>query len=121
MGLGGAASVLPGISSMGTMCSVGSVCGAERSYILNISLLMQMLITAGLMFFDFISLFTVGFGIAGFGEFLACLLAAGAAFLGTHFGIKIMRAMAANIGYGIFAFYSVGLAMMAFVLYLSAV
>ena len=49
------------------------------------------------------------------------LLAAGAAFLGTHFGIKIMRAMATNIGYGIFAFYSVGLAMMAFVLYLSAV
>ena len=121
MGLGGAASVLPGISSMGTMCSVGGVCGAERSYILNISLLMQMVITAGLMFFDFISLFTVGFGIAGFGQFLACLLAAGAAFLGTHFGIKIMRAMAENIGFGIFGFYSVGLAMMAFVLYLSAV
>ena len=121
MGLGGAASVLPGVSSVGTICSVGSVCGAERSYILNISLMMQMVITAGLIFFDFISLFTVGFGVAGFGGFLACLLAAAAAFLGTYYGIKIMRTMAVNIGFSIFAYYSIGLAMMAFVLYLSAV
>ena len=121
MGLGGAASVLPGISSVGAMCSIGSVCGAERSYILNISLLMQMVITAGLIFFDFISLFTVGFGVGGFGGFLACLLAAAAAFAGTFYGIKIMRTMAVNIGFGIFAYYSIGLAIMAFVLYLSAV
>ena len=121
MGIGGGASVLPGISSVGAMCSLGSICGAERTYILNISLLMQMVITAGLIFFDFISLFTVGFGIVGFGGFLACLIAAGAAFVGTYYGIKIMRAMAENIGFSIFAFYSIGLAMMAFVLYLSAV
>ena len=121
MGLGGAASVLPGISSVGAMCSIGSVCGAERSYILNISLLMQMVITAGLIFFDFISLFTVGFGVAGFGGFLVCLLAAAAAFAGTYYGIKIMRTMAVNIGFGIFSYYSIGLAIMAFVLYLSAV
>ena len=121
MGLGGAVSVLPGISSVGAMCSIGGVCGAERSYILDISLLMQMLITAGLVFFDFISLFTIGFGVVGFGGFLACLLAAAAAFAGTYFGIKIMRTMAVNIGFGIFAYYSIGLAIMAFVLYLSAV
>ena len=121
MGLGGAVSVLPGVSSVGSMCSVGSVCGAERSYILNISLLMHMVITAGLIFFDFISLFTIGFGVVGFAGFLSCLLAAGAAFVGTYYGIKIMRAMAVNIGFSVFAYYSIGLAMMAFVLYLSAV
>ena len=121
MGLGGAASVLPGVSSVGSMCSVGGICGAERSYILNISLLMHMVITAGLIFFDFISLFTIGFGIVGLGGFLGCLLAAAAAFAGTYYGIKIMRAMAVNIGFGIFAYYSLGLAMMTFVLYLSAV
>ena len=121
MGLGGALSVVPGISSVGTMCSVGGVCGAERSYILSISLLMQMVITAGMIFFDFISLFTVGFGIVGFGGFLACLLAGAAAFVGTYYGIKIIRAMAVNIGYSIFAYYSIGLAVVTFVLYLSAV
>ena len=121
MGLGGALSVVPGISSVGTMCSVGGVCGAERSYILSISLLMQMVITAGMIFFDFISLFTVGFGIAGFGGFLSCLLAGAAAFGGTYYGIKIIRAMAVNIGYSIFAYYSIGLAVVTFVLYLSAV
>ena len=121
IGLGGAASVVPGISSMGTMCSVGSVCGAERSYMVGISLLMQMVITAILIFFDFISLFTVGFGVAGFGGFLCCLLAGLAAFGGTYLGIKVIRAMAVNIGFTIFAYYSIGLAVVTFVLYLSAV
>ena len=121
MGLGGACSVLPGISSVGAICSIGGVCGAERTYIVDISLLMHMAITAVLIFFDFISLFTVGFGIVGFGGFLACLLAGAAAFVGTYYGIKIMRAMAVNIGFSIFAYYSIGLAVMAFVLYLSAV
>ena len=121
MGLGGGFSVLPGISSLGTICSVGGVCGAERSYIVDISLLMQMVITAVLIFIDFISLFTVGFGIAGIGGFICCLLAGAAAFVGTYLGVKIIRAMAVNIGFSIFAYYSVGLAVMAFVLYLSAV
>ena len=121
MGLGGAVSVVPGISSVGGMCSVGSMCGAERSYMLGIALLMQMVITAGLIFIDFISLFTVGFGIVGFAGFLCCILAALAAFVGTYTGIKIMRTMAVNIGYGIFAAYSIGLAIVTFVLYLSAV
>ena len=121
MGLGGALSVVPGISSVGTMCSVGGVCGAERGYMLGISLLMQMVITAGLIFFDFISLFTVGFGVAGFGGFLCCLLAGAAAFAGTYYGIRIIRALSVNIGYSIFAYYSVGLAVVTFVLYLSAV
>ena len=121
IGLGGAASVVPGISSMGSMTSLGSICGAERSYMVGISLMMQMVITAILIFFDFISLFTVGFGVVGFGAFIGCLLAALAAFGGTYLGIKIIRAMAVNIGFSIFAYYSIGLAVMTFVLYLSAV
>ena len=121
IGLGGTTSVLPGISSMGAMSSLGSICGAERSYMVDICLIMQMVITAVLIFFDFISLFTVGFGVAGFGSFLCCLLAALAAFGGTYIGIRTIRAMAANIGFSIFAYYSLGLAIVAFVLYLSAV
>ena len=121
IGLGGAASVVPGISSMGTMCSVGGVCGAERSYMVGISLLVQMVITALFVFFDFISLFTVGFGVVGFGGFLCCLLAGLAAFGGTYLGVKVIRTMAVNIGFGIFAYYSIGLAVVTFVLYLSAV
>ena len=121
MGFCGAFSVVPGISSVGTICSVGGVCGAERSYMLGISLLMQMVITVGLIFVDFISLFTVGFGVVGITGFLCCILAAVAAFGGTYFGIKIIRAMAVNIGFIIFAYYSVGLAIVTFVLYLVAV
>lgn len=121
IGLGGVTTVVPGLSSMGTMCSLGGICGAERSYMVGISLIMQMIITAILIFIDFIALFTVGFGVAGFGGLLCCLLAGLAAFGGTYLGIRVIRVMAVNLGFGIFAYYSIGLAVVTFVLYLSAV
>ena len=43
MGLGGAASILPGISAVGTAMSIGSVCGVERKYGLNMVLIMHIL------------------------------------------------------------------------------
>lgn len=121
MGLGGATAVLPGVSSVGAMCAVGSVCGAERTYVLNISLLAQMAVTAGQIIFDFAAIVTVGVGGFSFGILLSYLLAAAAAFAGVFLGVKAMRTLAVNIGFGMFAYYSLGLAMLSFILYLSAV
>lgn len=120
MGLGGGLSVLPGISSVGAMNAVGGICGAERSYALNISLIAQMAITVLLIVFDFVSIFTVGVGTVSFGILICYLLAALAAFVGVFLGVKIMRTMAVNIGFGAFAYYSLGLALLSFILYLSA-
>ncbi len=120
MGLAGGLSVLPGISSVGTMNVAGHICGGERSYVLNLSLLAQMAVTALLIVFDVVSLATVGAGIAGFTAFLACLLAAVSAFAGVYLGIKAMRGLAVNIGFGAFAYYSLGLALLSFILYLTA-
>lgn len=121
MGLGGAVSVLPGISSVGAMSSVGSVCGTDRTYVLNISLLAQMAVTALHIVFDFVAIVTTGIGTFSFGIFICYLLAAAAAFAGVFLGIKLMRTMAVNIGFGVFAYYSLGLALLSFILYLSAV
>ena len=54
MGLGGGVAVLPGISAVGMMTSVGSICGVERSYGLTSALLADMVMTAGLIIVDFL-------------------------------------------------------------------
>ena len=48
VGLGGALGILPGISAVGSALSVASICGVERSYGLNMALLMNMFIQVGL-------------------------------------------------------------------------
>lgn len=119
MGLGGAVSVLPGISSVGVVTSVGTVCGAERSFALNMSLLLHMAVTALLIVFDFIAILTGGVGAITFGALLSCLLAAAAAFAGVFLGVRVMRTLAANIGFSGFAYYCLGMALLSFILFLS--
>lgn len=118
MGLGGAVSILPGVSSVGGMTTVGSLCGAERTFVLNISLLMQMVITAILMVFDVMSLLSLGAGTITFGILLSYVLSAAAAFVGVFLGVRVMRTLAVNIGYNGFAYYCLGFALLSFIFYL---
>ena len=120
MGLGGAASVLPGISGIGTTLSVGSVCGVDRSYGLNMALLMHMVVTVALIVFDVMALISVGLEVFSFGMLLSSLLAVIAAFLGTTIGIRIMRSLALEKGFSSFAYYCWGVALFTFILNLIA-
>lgn len=113
MGLGCAASVLPGISAVGAATSVGSVCGIERSYALDMALLMNMFLSIGWIVYDILAL-VGGIGALSFGILLRYLLTGLAAFGGTLLGIRLMRWMAANHGYSIFAFYCWGVALFTF-------
>lgn len=118
MGLGGAASVLPGVSSIGAMTSVASLCGTERIFALNMALLMQMGVTVCLIFFDFLSIFALGVGTLGFGILMGYLAAALAAFVGVFCGVKVLRTLAVNIGFNGFAYYGLAFALLTFILYL---
>ena len=119
MGLGGAASALPGISSIGAATSIAAVRGTERVYALNMALLMHMAVTAGLILFDFISLFTSAAGALSFGILMGYLFAAICAFAGTFLGIRLVRSIAVHMGFDVFAYYCWGVAFFAFILYLS--
>ena len=117
MGLGGALSVLPGISAIGTVFSVGTVCGSEKSYTLNIALLLNIAITAGHILFDILSIATGGIGAISFGVVLNYILAAAAAFAGVYLGIRIIRAFFNHVDF--FAYYCWGAALFTFILYLN--
>lgn len=115
MGLGGAAAVLPGVSCMGCTLSIGSVCGVEKHYALNMALLLEMAVTVGLIVMDVVGITAEGFGMVSLGLVLGCLLAAAAAFFATILGVHIIRRMVST-GYTVFAFYCWGLALFAFIL-----
>ncbi len=119
MGLGGAASVLPGVSAVGASASVGSVCGGDKTFSLNMALLMNMVVTVGLIFMDILGIFSTGLGVDGFLEFLQALLSAAAAFGGVTLGITLMRKLAQKTGFAVFAYYNWGAALFTFILYLT--
>ena len=118
IGLGGAASVIPGISAIGGVNAVSSICGADRTFSLNLSLLMNMVLTVALIAFDFAAVYASDAGNLSFSVLFTYILSGVTAFGGAYLGIQTMRALAANIGFNIFAFYSFGAALLSFVLYL---
>lgn len=120
MGLGGAAAAVPGISAIGSATSIASVCGVDRTYGLNMALMMNMGITAGLMVYDLLGIVSHGFGIASVLGFVSYLFSAAAAFGGAMLGIKLMRQLAAGQGFSVFGVYCWGLALFTFILNLIA-
>lgn len=117
MGLGGAASVLPGVSSVGTVFSIGTVCGGEKGYVLNMALLLNIGVTAAHVVWDVIALISGDAGALSFGLVLNYLLAAAAALGGVYLGIRIVRALSAHMDF--FAYYCWGAALFTFILYLN--
>lgn len=114
MGIGCGAGVLPGISSMGTMLSVASVTGVDRTFALGFAELILMVVAAIRSVFSLAALFAGGaLGSVG-GAFLAAVTAFG----GVYLGVYILRAMLRRHSCQIFAFYSLAVALLAFIFYL---
>lgn len=120
MGLGGGISVLPGISSIGASTAIGSICGVEKVYCLNMALLMHMAVTIGLIIYDIMAIAAVGLGAITMAVLARYLLTALTAFGSAMLSIQLMRYLAAHHSYSLFALYSFGLSMFTFILNLIA-
>lgn len=120
IGLGSSVSIIPGFSSVGGAFSVASVCGVDRSYGLNMVLLLDLFVCAGLVVFDVLGLVSAGLGGIGFGTFLAYLLSGIAAFLGAAATIKLLRSVINEISFVIFSLYCWGVALFTFIMNLLA-
>lgn len=118
MGVGGAVGVLPGISSMGGMISLASLCGVERKFALKLSVMVQMVVTVMLIIFDVAALVS-DIGALSAGAVLGYLAAAATAFGGVCAALKIMHVLAESKGYHVFAFYSLAVALLSFIFYLT--
>ena len=120
MGLGGALSVLPGISAIGASVSIGSVCGVDRKYALNLALVMSIVISGCLVVFDILRIISEGIGEISFVGVIVNVISAAAAFGGTLLGVKIIRSLVESTSFSVFSFYCWGLALFAFFLNLVA-
>lgn len=120
IGLGGALSIFPGISAMGAMLSVSSVCGVDKEYSLGNALLETMLILLCVSVNDILRIASTGLKDVTFQMVLVCLVTALAAFVGTLLGMKLLKTIAKNVDFSIFSFYCLGLALFTFFLNLIA-
>lgn len=116
MGLGCTASILPGISTVGTMVSIGSVCGVERVYSLNMALIVKIFFMAGLVVYDVLGIISGGMEALSFMLLVQYLLAALLSFGASMAGIRLMRRLAGDHGYSLFGVYCWGLALFIFIL-----
>lgn len=120
IGLGGALSVLPGISGIGAMVSVSSVCGVDRKYALDNALIASIVISAAVVVNDAVRLVSNGLGGVTFRVVLIYLLSAAASFLGGLLGVRLLRKIAGEHSFSLFAFYCWGLSLFTFFLNLIA-
>lgn len=120
MGLAGGLFAIPGLSGTGAALSVASVTGVEKKYGLNMILLMNMGVLAGKIIFDLLDLISAGPGLLSLMVLIRYISAAAVSFLGAFFAVRLLRSLAEGKGYGIFAYYSWGLALFTFILTLMA-
>ena len=118
-GLGCGFAFVPGVSGIGCGMSALSFCGSSRQTALDMGLLLMIpcLVLIGIT--SVLTTFFAGLASISFGAFFCCILTAGGAVLGAWIGVLLMRFLAVNIGYSGFAFYSWGMALLMFILYLS--
>lgn len=120
MGLGGIASVLPGISAMAVTTSISSVCGVERGYGLSMALLMNLFLNIGLLIHDALGIAAGGLETLSLQMVAGYILTAAAAFAGTLLGIRLMRRLAEGEGYSVIGLYCFGMSLFIFILNLMA-
>lgn len=118
-GVGGALEIFPGMSGIAGATSVASVCGVDRLYALNLTFLMTMGTMLGYGAYDVIAIAVAGIS-ESFGTILIYVLAGAASFCGATIGMKVLRALAGDIGFSAFAYYCWGLSLFTVVISLLA-
>lgn len=116
MGLGAGASVLPGISTVGIMVSIASVCGIERLYGLNMTFIVKLFFLIGLMVYDVLAIITDGLGGLTVMLLAQYLFTGLLSFGASMFAIRLLRRLAPEHGFHIFGVYCWGLALFTFIL-----
>ena len=120
IGLGGSVGIVPGMSGVAGAYSVSSLCGVDKTYGLNIVLLMDMVACAGLAVFDLLGLVSAGMGGIAFGTVMLYILSGIVSFLSTSVTVKLLRNIIGEISFDIFAYYCWGVALFTFIMNLLA-
>lgn len=117
MGIVGMLGAVPGFSRIGGICSMGSVRGADKSYVAENALVLSIPALAAMVGIDIYTLFVGSVAVSGIG-LLICLLAVAVSFGSAYLAIAILRHISGKADLSNFAYYSWGLALFVFLIYL---
>ena len=118
MGLMNATGILPGISRIAAVTFFGRLRKGNRAYLIDMALMLSAFWLVGLLAFDVIAIFGAAVGTLGILEAIGYLIAALAAFAGAYGAVVLVRYLAVRIGFSGFTYYSWGLGLTCFILYL---
>lgn len=118
IGIASGISALPGMSRIAGCVSASTACGADKSNSVNWALLLSLPALVLFVLFDFVNLIVLGTGGMTFLVFLGYLVSALTAYVGGYFSIMLFRFLSEKAGFGAFAYYSWGAALLLFILYL---
>ena len=118
MGVAGALSVFPGVSRTGMISAYTAARGAEVEHVVNWTVLLGIPAMLFALCFDLVLLITMGFMGMSFVMFLGYVLSGVMAFVGGYLGISLLKIVLNQNGFSGFAYYSIGMALFSFILYL---
>ncbi len=118
IGLSGFVGVIPGLSRMAGMIACGKIRGCDQQYALDFTYLLLIPALALMCVTEVVVLVTGGAGAFSGWMILYGVLALVSATGAALAGIQLMRFLAVKIGFSGFAYYSIGLGMFTFILYL---
>ena len=118
MGLGAVLAMLPGVSRIAGFTTVGILRGCQRSYALELALLLCIPALIVLILFDVYFIIATGAAITA-AWVLSGVIAMAMAIPTAYLCITFLRFLSVKVGFSGFAYYSWGAAMFIFILYLS--
>lgn len=118
IGISSAVSTLPGLSGTGVALSYTTARGVDIQKATNWVILLAIPVTIFAICADIVYIFSSGFGAESAMLVVASILSGFAAFCGGFIGMSVLRSLASNSGVFQFSYYSFGLALLSFMLYL---
>lgn len=117
-GLTGAVSVFPGVSRIGASTSYASMRGVSKQQAFNWALLLSIPALIILCIFDIVDIVTANGLLINWTVIAGYITSCFGAFIGAYICVFFIRALMNRSGVVIFAYYSWGMALLMFVLYL---
>lgn len=118
IGLSGILGVIPGISRIAAMIAIGKIRGTDQQFTLDFTYLLLIPALFAMCLAEIVVLILGGTGFFTGWMFLHGLLAVISSAASAFAGITLMRFLAVKIGFSGFAYYSIGVGMFTFILYL---
>ena len=118
IGLSGILGVIPGISRVACMTGCAKMRGADQQFTFDFTCMLLIPALVAVCLTEFVIATLGGTGLFTGWMILHGLLAAVASAVASFAGITLMRFLAVKIGFSGFAYYSIGVGMFTFILYL---